>query len=90
MNNSETSQQSQIPQPQHQPNLGPELSQTDAIKVLIRAAQVAQEKGAYSLQEASLIHQAVSTFMVNPNQQTEMDENSNDTAVNNISEINDQ
>ena len=88
MSNSETSQQSQIPQ--QQPNLGPELSQTDAIKVLIRAAQVAQEKGAYSLQEASLIHQAVSTFMVNPNQQSESEENKTDSAVNNVAEVNDQ
>ena len=88
MSNSETSQQSQIPQ--QQPNLGSELSQTDAIKVLIRAAQVAQEKGAYSLQEASLIHQAVSTFMVNPNQQTESEENKTDSAVNDVAEVNDQ
>lgn len=88
MSNSETSQQSQIPQ--QQPNLGSELSQTDAIKVLIRAAQVAQEKGAYSLQEASLIHQAVSTFMVNPNQQSESEENKTDSAVNDVAEVNDQ
>ena len=39
------------------------MNQSDAIKILIRAVQVAQGKGAYNLDEASTIHQAVSCFV---------------------------
>lgn len=65
-------------------NLKTELSQTDAIKVLIRAAQVAQEKGAYTLQEASLIHNAVSTFMVVNEEKNNSELVNNTESVNNI------
>ena len=40
------------------------MSQADAIKVLIRAVQVAQSKGVYNLDEAAVLHQAVQTFIV--------------------------
>lgn len=74
----------------NQPNisLGKDLSQTDAIKVLIRAAQVGQEKGAYSLQEASLIHNAVATFMVNPNDKKNEDTNTEVSSINNVDDVN--
>jgi len=76
----------------NQPNisLGKDLSQTDAIKVLIRAAQVGQEKGAYSLQEASLIHNAVATFMVNPNDKKNENEDTNTgvSSINNVDDVN--
>ena len=39
------------------------LSNEDAIKVLIRAAQIAQSKGCFSLEEASTIHNACLTFI---------------------------
>jgi hypothetical protein len=75
-------------------SLGKDLSQTDAIKVLIRAAQVGQEKGAYSLQEASLIHNAVATFMINPNEKkNEVDDtNTSDSSssINNVNEVNEK
>ena len=87
MNHSEDISTNQSQQPTSNINLPNELSQTDAIKVLIRAVQVAQEKGAYSLQEASLIHQAVSTFMINNDDQNNdpvvIDETSKEKVINN-------
>jgi hypothetical protein len=71
-------------------NLSNELSQTDAIKVLIRAAQVAQEKGAYSLQEASLIHQAVSTFMVSTDDTDKTNEEVKEQVINNTNNVTSQ
>lgn len=71
-------------------NLSNELSQTDAIKVLIRAAQVAQEKGAYSLQEASLIHQAVSTFMVSTDDTDKTNEEAKEQVINNTNNVTSQ
>jgi len=40
-----------------------QINQADAIKILIRAVQVAQSKGVYNLNEAATIHQAVSAFI---------------------------
>ena len=40
------------------------MEQPDAIKILIRAVQVAQSKGVYNLDEASIVHQAVQTFII--------------------------
>lgn len=39
------------------------MNQTDAIKILIKATQIAQKKGAYNLSEASIIHEAISCFI---------------------------
>lgn len=41
-----------------------ELNQEEAIKVLIKAVQLAQSKGAFNLDEASVIHKAIKTFIV--------------------------
>lgn len=41
------------------------MDQTNAIKVLIKAVQVAQQKGCYTLDEASVIHRACSCFINN-------------------------
>jgi hypothetical protein len=38
------------------------MDQQQALTVLVQAVQVAQSKGAYSLQEASTVAEAVSTF----------------------------
>ena len=38
------------------------MNQNDALNVLARAVSVAQSKGAYSLEEAALIAQAVAAF----------------------------
>ena len=67
-----------------------DLSQTDAIKVLIRAVQVAQEKGAYTLQEAALVHQAVSKFIVTPPEETDGGEegDEDEPTVNNTGDVN--
>ena len=40
-----------------------QVNQADAIKILIRAVQVAQSKGVYNLNEAATIHRAVSAFI---------------------------
>ena len=42
------------------------MDQREALSVLIQAANVAQSKGAFNLQEASAIAIAVSTFTVPP------------------------
>ena len=39
------------------------LTQEQALSVLISAAKVAQSKGAFSLEDASLIQKAISTFV---------------------------
>jgi hypothetical protein len=39
------------------------FSQEDAIKVLIKSVNVAQQRGAYNLVEAATIHKAVSVFL---------------------------
>ena len=38
------------------------MNQQQALTVLVQAAQVAQSKGAFSLQEAGIVAQAVATF----------------------------
>ena len=43
-------------------------NQTDAIKILIKAAQIAQSKGVFSLEEACTIHHAISIFIKNDNE----------------------
>ena len=40
-------------------------SQTQAVQVLLQGVEVAQKRGAYSLQEASVLSSAV-TFLVEP------------------------
>jgi|ETNvirnome_6_100_1030635.scaffolds.fasta_scaffold19914_4 hypothetical protein len=42
------------------------MDQSQALKVLLQAATVAQSRGAYSLQEASAIAEAVTIFTVEP------------------------
>jgi hypothetical protein len=39
------------------------MNQNEALNVLVQAVNVAQSKGAYSLQEAAVITEAVSTFI---------------------------
>ncbi len=39
------------------------MNQNEALNVLVQAVNLAQSKGAYSLQEAAAITQAVSTFI---------------------------
>ena len=40
------------------------LNHEQALTVLINAARIGQEKGAYSLEEAELISKAIKTFVV--------------------------
>jgi hypothetical protein len=42
------------------------MDQQQALNVLAQAAQVAQSKGAFSLQEAALIAQAIAIFNITP------------------------
>jgi len=79
MNNSSQTTQQQVN--------NKELTQTDAIKVLIRAVQVAQEKGCYTLDEAALVHQAVSKFVI-PSSNDNSEEKK--TSINNTEVVSDQ
>ena len=64
------------------------LSQNDAIKILIKAVQLAQSKGSYTLNEASTIHQAVSVF-INSEKEKEEEENINsDSTINSDNKVN--
>jgi len=40
------------------------MTQNDALQALISAVTIAQQRGAYSLEEASAVHKAVTTFTV--------------------------
>lgn len=56
--------------------------QIKAIQVFIQAVNVAQKRGAYNLDEAEIINQAVKQFVVRENKedvQTEGGDNTNDT-----------
>ena len=55
--------------------------QIKAIQVFIQAVNVAQKRGAYNLDEAEIINQAVKQFVVKetPSQQDEGNVNTNDT-----------
>ena len=57
------------------------MDQTQALNVLVQAAQVAQSKGAFSLQEAAMVAEATSAFA--PAQET-----SEPVATNDVSEEN--
>ena len=39
------------------------MNQTDAIKILIKAAKIGQRNGVYSLSEAAAIYDAISSFI---------------------------
>ena len=39
------------------------MNQTDAIKILIKAAKIGQRNGSYSLSEAATIYDAISCFI---------------------------
>ena len=39
------------------------MTQQEALEALIRAVKVAQQRGAYSLEEASAVHGAVAVFI---------------------------
>ena len=67
-----------------QKNSNSTMEQPDAIKILIRAVQVAQSKGVYNLDEAAIIHQAVQTFMI---RKSETVNNLTDTIVNDTNNI---
>lgn len=45
-----------------------DLNQQQALNVLIKAAQVAQSKGAFTLDDAELVNKAIRTFI--PKEQT--------------------
>jgi|2_EtaG_2_1085320.scaffolds.fasta_scaffold23600_4 hypothetical protein len=51
------------------------MEQNQALKVLLQAATVAQTRGAYSLQEAGAIAQAVAVFTVSSS--TNVEDNTN-------------
>lgn len=40
-----------------------ELTQSQAVNVLIQAARIAQSKGAYTLEDAELVSKAIKVFM---------------------------
>jgi len=42
------------------------MDQSRALNILIQAANVAQNKGAFSLQEASTVAAAIATFVTKP------------------------
>lgn len=43
-----------------------EMTQKDAILVLINAVELAQQRGVWKLEEAAIIHNAVSVFTKSP------------------------
>ena len=57
------------------------MNQSEAIKILIKAVQVAQKKGVYSLDEAYLIHKAVLAFV------NQYDDNSGKNINNSAEEV---
>ena len=42
------------------------MTQQEALQALINAVKVAQQRGAYNLEEASAIHDAIMTFAASP------------------------
>lgn len=61
-----------------------QINQADAIKILIRAVQVAQSKGVYNLNEAATVHRAVSAFI---NTEALQEETKDDNAVNDVQTV---
>ena len=65
------------------------MNQTDAIKILIKAAKIGQRNGSYSLSEASTIYNAISSFIDISNEENDIKnetENENENSVNNQDE----
>jgi hypothetical protein len=42
------------------------MTQNEALQALINAANIAQQRGAYSLEEASAVHRAITVFTKAP------------------------
>ena len=59
-------------------------NQYDAIKILIKAAQIAQSKGVFSLEEASTIHNAITLFIAKNDSEKTFDTKDNNN-IDNIS-----
>ena len=55
-------------------------NQQQALNVLVKAAQVAQKRGAFDLNEASAISQAVNHFLPPPQPQEDPEETSEETS----------
>jgi|3_EtaG_2_1085321.scaffolds.fasta_scaffold79695_2 hypothetical protein len=53
------------------------MNQREALSVLIQAANIAQNKGAFNLQEAQTVATAVSTFITPP--ETSLEEETDST-----------
>ena len=51
------------------------LNQNHALSILIRACEVAQKRGAFNLDEAALLSQAVKLFVPDPPPEEEVVEN---------------
>jgi hypothetical protein len=51
-----------------------QLQPKEAIAVLIKAAEIGQSKGAYTLQDASIIAKAIELFTVPPTQEEQKNE----------------
>lgn len=56
------------------------MKEQDALNILVQAVHIGQTKGAYNLQEAKLIAEAVEVFVKKPEQTNKVEE------VNNIKE----
>jgi len=59
------------------------IGQADAIKILIKAAQIAQSKGCFTFEQSSTIFQAISTFLINNDEQVNTDIDDSEHNVNN-------
>jgi len=55
------------------------MDTTQALQTLVSAAQVAQGKGAFSLQEAAIVAEAVGVFTANTQQTADQTDNTNMT-----------
>ena len=61
-----------------------QINQADAIKILIKAAHMSQRKGVFNLEEAVIIHKAISVFMVkNENDNQFIESMSKSNSINN-------
>lgn len=58
------------------------LNQQQALNVLIKAAQVAQSKGAFTLDDAEMVNKAIKTFLPKDEAKSSTISNTDDTIEN--------
>lgn len=51
-----------------------ELTQSQAVNILIQAARIAQSKGAFTLEDAELVSRSIKVFIPNPDESQTLSE----------------